>query len=77
MPESPPRWHTLAGLDDWDLALVAAACAHQASFLAHLAAGHYDDQVASAAGYHPDRAAAAKDAERLQFIADALDDRLE
>ncbi len=67
--------HTLVGLDDRDLALVASACAHRAQFLTHLAIGHHADDAAPEAGYQHDRSLAAGDADRLQDIADALDHR--
>ena len=68
-----PRLTTIHGLDDRDLTLVAGACVHRAHFLGRLAGGHYDDQVATRAGYSPDRRhLASEDAARLQFIAERL-----
>jgi hypothetical protein len=75
MPVSPSKLHIVSGLDDRDLALLAIACANQANFLAHLAAGHYDPHVVSQAGYQHDQHQASADANRLHHIAQALHSR--
>jgi hypothetical protein len=75
MQQSPPTTHTICGLDHRDLALLVTACANWANFLAHLAAGHYDDDTAIRFGYGQDRRDASDDARRLQHIASTLHDR--
>ena len=64
--------YTLTGLDDHDLALVAAACSRWSAFLSDVAAGRYREDVATEAGYPPGRSNASNDAERLSYIAEAL-----
>lgn len=75
MQQFPPTTHTICGLDHRDLALLATACANWASFLAQLAAGHYDDDTVTRFGYGQDRRGASDDARRLQHIASTLHDR--